>query len=131
MTDNVAPRKRSEIMSKIGSKWTTPERTLHNKLKANKVRHEMHPNVAGNPDLILKDKKVAVFIDGCFFHRCPKCFREPHSNLGYWLPKIDANVKRDKKIARRLRKVGWKVIRLWEHEILGNTDSCIDKIIAA
>ena len=115
-------------MSKIKSKWTSQEQKIHGNLKARGVRHKMHPNIPGSPDLILKDKKVAVFINGCFWHKCPKCYKAPKSNVEYWLPKIERNVKRDKNNARLLKKDGWKVVSIWEHEIKKDVKSTIEKI---
>lgn len=76
----------------------------------------MHPKIEGNPDILIYPKTV-VFINGCFWHKCPKCYKEPKSNKKYWLPKIEANVKRDRKNQRLLRKKGYEVIVIWEHEI--------------
>jgi DNA mismatch endonuclease (patch repair protein) len=128
MTDVFAKEKRSWIMSRIRSKWTKQEKLIHNKLKGLKIKHKMHPEIEGNPDIILKDKKIAIFLHGCFWHKCPKCFVEPKSNIEYWLPKIERNVLRDKENIKLLRKQGWKVIRIWEHEIKKGFDSLTKKI---
>lgn len=115
--DNVSKKQRSYIMSQVKGKWTKQERLVHNYLKGNKVRHKMHPKMLGNPDIILKNKKVAIFLDGCFWHGCPKCYRRPTSNVAYWKKKIIKN-KRNARLADSvLRKSGWEVIRIWEHEI--------------
>jgi len=103
-------------MSKIRGKWTKPELAVHNMLKGWKIRHIMHPAIDGSPDIILKDKKVAVFIHGCFWHGCPKCFIKPASNKAYWRRKIAGNKRRDKNNVRKLKKTGWNVIIVWEHE---------------
>jgi len=73
--------------------------------------------VAGRPDFVFPRLKVAVFIDGCFWHSCPKHCRLPASNKDYWNRKIERNRIRDKKTSKALRKKGWTVIRIWEHEI--------------
>ena len=117
MTDIFTPEKRSEIMSHIRSKWTAPEVKIHSHLKGRKVRHMMHPSLEGSPDIELLDAKTAVFIHGCFWHKCPKCYREPKSNTEYWIPKLERIVKRDMKNARSLRKQGYSVVRIWEHQI--------------
>ena len=115
--DRMSKEARSKLMSSIRSRWTKPERKLHNCLKGHKIRHEMHPKMAGSPDAILKDRRIAIFVDSCFFHKCPKCYTEPQTNRKYWIPKIEANVRRDRRDTRVLRKAGWKVIRIWEHEL--------------
>jgi DNA mismatch endonuclease, patch repair protein len=73
--------------------------------------------VAGRPDFVFPRLKVAVFIDGCFWHSCPKHCRLPASNKDYWISKIERNKIRDKKTSRAFRGRGWTVIRIWEHEI--------------
>jgi DNA mismatch endonuclease (patch repair protein) len=76
--------------------------------------------VAGKPDFVFPRLKVAVFIDGCFWHSCPKHCRLPASNKDYWISKIERNRIRDKKTSKALRVRGWTVIRIWEHEIKTN-----------
>lgn len=71
----------------------------------------------GNPDFVFPRLKTAVFIDGCFWHSCPKHCRMPSSNKKYWNNKIEKNKIRDKKITKVLKIKGWHVIRIWEHEI--------------
>lgn len=115
--DNLSRKKRSYIMSQIRGKWTKQERLFHNYLKGMKIRHKMHPNIAGNPDIILKDKKVAIFLDGCFWHGCPKCYKKPTSNVAYWKRKIITNRRNARRANHFLRKSGWKILRIWEHEI--------------
>lgn len=116
-TDNLTKKQRSYCMSKIRSKWTTQEKKVHNCLKAHKIKHKMHPKLQGSPDIVLKDKKIAIFIHGCFWHKCPRCYKEPKSNKGYWLPKIKKNIKRDKKNAKLLKGQGYSIVKIWEHEL--------------
>lgn len=68
------------------------------------------------PDVVFTRWKVAVFIDGCFWHRCPDHANTPKRNLAYWLPKFQANVDRDRRVDRALTDAGWIVVRAWEHE---------------
>lgn len=117
MADNVSSAKRKYIMSQIRGKWTRQERLVHNYLKGRKIRHKMHPKMVGNPDIIFKDKKIAVFLDGCFWHGCPKCYRKPASNVKYWKKKIASNKKNAKLANSSLKKSGWKVVRIWEHQM--------------
>ena len=129
MTDVLTPEQRSYCMSRIRSRWTTQEVKVHNWLKGCKIRHKMHPKIDGGPDIILKDSKTAIFIHGCFWHKCPECYREPKSNREFWLPKIDRNVERDAKNKKILEKNGWKVMILWEHEIKKDPDAFVKKFI--
>lgn len=77
-------------------------------------------SVTGRPDFVFPRLKIAVFIDGCFWHRCPNHCRLPASNKDYWNNKIERNRIRDKKTSKALREKGWTVIRIWEHEIKTN-----------
>jgi len=100
-------------MSKIRSRDTKPEL----KYKAKNLHLEYQPKVFGNPDFIDWKKKIVVFIDGCFWHKCPEHYKEPKSNRKYWLPKLEKNVVRDKEISIAYKNAGWKVVRIWEHSV--------------
>jgi len=128
MTDVLTKKQRSFNMSRIRGKWTKQEKIIHNKLKGKKIRHKMHPQILGKPDIILKDSKVLVFLDGCFWHKCPECFREPENNKKFWKEKIDNNVQNDKYITSKLVNEGWRVLRIWEHEIKKDPEVCINRI---
>ena len=78
-------------------------------------RHDK--KVEGTPDFVFLKKKIAVFIDGCFWHACKKCSSFPKSNRAFWENKIRTNKIRDKRINSTLRRKGWKVLRIWEHEL--------------
>src|SRR3989338_9758831 len=112
MADNLTKPQRHKNMVNIKSKWTKPELRLHNYLKGNRIKHKMHPFIDCNPDIILKDKKTAVFIHGCFWHKCSKCYKQPKINKKYWLPKIKRNVFRDKRNAKLLKLQGFNIIVL-------------------
>ena len=75
-------------------------------------------------------EKIAVFVDGCFWHGCPVHSHIPKSNIGYWAPKLKKNKERDKEKNERLLEQGWRVLRFWEHE-LDNLESVIDVISKA
>lgn len=128
MTDVLTPEQRSYCMSRIRSKWTKQEVRVHNWLKGNKIRHKTHPKIDGSPDIILKYSKVAIFIHGCFWHKCPRCYVEPKSRKEFWLPKIEKNVRKDIENKKILEKNGWKVMVLWEHEVKKNFYKCMEKI---
>lgn len=75
-------------------------------------------DVPGCPDFVFVDRRIAVFVDGCFWHGCRRCARNlPHSRQEFWSNKIDRNRKRDRAINRRLRADGYIVIRIWEHSL--------------
>lgn len=121
--------KRSKVMSAIHSKDTVPERILRKALHMSGYRYSLKHKIGNiRPDMVLVSRKICIFIDGCFWHKCPKCYRAPSSNRKYWLPKIERNVSRDKEQTRLLKKAGWKVIRVWEHEIRKDANKTADRI---
>ena len=83
--------------------------------------------ITGRPDFVFKHNRVAVFIDGCYWHGC-KCRRLPKKNQLYWLEKFQANQKRDRRVTRELRKNGWNVIRIREHQLKKNPGGVIKRI---
>lgn len=73
-----------------------------------------HQKVAGKPDFVFRKQHVAVFVDGCFWHGCPKCYQKPGGNKKFWAGKLTENRRRDRVVTSTLRKAGWKVARFWE-----------------
>ncbi len=127
--DNLTQEQRIKCMSNIRSKWTDQEVKIHNHLKGNKIHHEMHPNLPGKPDILLKQSNTVIFLHGCFWHKCPKCYKEPKSNKKYWIPKIENNVSRYRKISRSLKKEGYNILKIWEHQIKKKFDVVINQLI--
>jgi len=82
----------------------------------------------GSPDFVFHRARVAVFVDGSFWHGHPKFCRMPASNRAYWLPKIRRNKLRDRQVSRALKTLGWRVVRIWEHELRGCGISCVERI---
>jgi DNA mismatch endonuclease (patch repair protein) len=76
----------------------------------------------GKPDAVFPTDRVALFIDGCFWHQCSKHAVKPRTNESFWRSKLEANVARDRRVNRELRSLGWRVIRVWEHDIKSNTE---------
>jgi DNA mismatch endonuclease (patch repair protein) len=128
MVDTFNKELRSEIMSKIHSKNTRLEIKFRKILWKRGLRYRIHYRLIGKPDIVFVTKKIAIFLDSCFWHKCPYHFREPKSNKKYWVPKMEKNSIRDKKVTRLLKKEGWVVLRFWEHEIKNDLDDCIEKI---
>lgn len=75
----------------------------------------------GKPDFVFRKQRVAVFVDGCFWHGCPQHGRMPESNVGYWAVKLTRNKQRDAAVTLQLRRLGWKVVRVWEHDLANTT----------
>jgi DNA mismatch endonuclease (patch repair protein) len=89
-----------------------------------------HPRLPGRPDFVFPRQRIAIFIDGCFWHGCRWHCRRPKSRLSYWLPKIDRNMARDRMVVNLLRRSGWKVHRIWEHS-LKQPEKVADRLNAA
>lgn len=99
---------------------TKPERALRSALHARGLRffknRRPEPKIACRADIVFPSARLAVFVDGCFWHRCPLHGVSPRANSDYWRAKLDRNVARDRRNDRALQAAGWKVIRVWEHE---------------
>jgi len=121
MPDIFTKRKRSKIMSRIRSRGNKEtELRLASIFRSHRISGwRRHLQLPGRPDFAFPRHRLAIFVDGCFWHSCPKHGAEPVSNSGYWKPKLRRNRSRDRSVARQLRNKGWRVIRLWEHA-LGN-----------
>jgi DNA mismatch endonuclease (patch repair protein) len=119
MADMFSPKRRSAIMARIRSTGNeTTELRFVSLLKRHKIcGWRRRSKVFGRPDFVFCRCKVAVFIDGDFWHGNPKKYRLPKSNCGYWEKKIARNQARDGIVNRRLRKLGWKVARFWESDL--------------
>ena len=116
--DNVSASIRSRTMSRIKSTNSKPEvRVAKALLNAGFLGYRKHWAVPGKPDFSWPGRKIALFVDGCFWHRCPKCCRIPSSNQEYWITKLSRNQCRDLKTNALLRSLGWAVIRVRECEI--------------
>ena len=119
MADVFSVAKRSEIMSRVrdcGYKAT--ELALISLFRRNKIvgwcRHQA---VFGSPDFAFTKRRLAVFVDGCFWHGCPKHGTQPQTNTAFWAAKLGRNKSRDRLVARTLRSRGWRVLRVWQHEL--------------
>lgn len=120
---------RSRIMAAIPSRDTSCERMLRKALWSLGVKGwRIRSNLPGHPDVWFPRRKVAVFIDGCFWHKCPTCFRPPRQRLEYWGPKLDRNVARDQEVNETLANAGWHVLRFWEHEVRRDPVQCAQRV---
>jgi DNA mismatch endonuclease (patch repair protein) len=76
-----------------------------------------HLSLSGRPDFTWRRERVVLFVDGCFWHGCPRCYSLPRSNTAFWREKLEGNRRRDRRISRILRAAGWKVLRVWECQV--------------
>lgn len=124
MTDRMPEGARRKLMSRIRGKETGPELALRHALWVQGLRYRLHcQKLPGRPDIVFHSAKVAVFVDGCFWHNCPQHRVMPKSNVGFWQAKLRRNRDRDQKVTQALISLGWEVIRIWEHDIDTNVDA--------
>ncbi|MFI6130272.1 very short patch repair endonuclease [Micromonospora sp. NPDC051141] len=110
----------SEQMSRLPRKNTTPEMALRRLLFAAGFRYRVHERVPGMPrrtmDISFPRARIAVFVDGCFWHGCPEHGMTPKANREWWRQKLDENRRRDAETSAHLSSLGWAVLRFWSHE---------------
>lgn len=110
---------RSQVMSRIRGRNTAPEQMLRSAVWARGLRYRLHTRTpVGRPDLVFAGRKVAIFIDGCFWHGCPEHYVSPRSRRRFWSAKLRENVERDRKQTLQLEASGWRVCRLWECDVV-------------
>ena len=132
MTDVLTPEQRKRNMSRIRGKNTSPEMKLRKMLWESGLRgYRVHYKLPGKPDIVFTRKKVVVFVDGCFWHKCPVCFRPPETNAEFWNEKLQKNVERDLKVTKELEDLGWTVLRFWEHEVKKTPEDVVARILLA
>ncbi|NBD09109.1 DNA mismatch endonuclease Vsr [Corallococcus sp. c25j21] len=120
---------RSEQMARIRGTDTSPEVTLRRALWSRGLRYRLHERTpAGRPDVALPASRVAVFIDGCFWHGCPFHYARPRSREEFWSAKLAANIDRDARQSALLEEAGWRVVRIWEHEVVEELASAVDRV---
>ena len=116
-------------MASIRGKNTRPELTIRKILWSKGIRYRIHSkNVFGIPDISIQKKRLAVFIDGCFWHACKKCYSEPKTNTSFWRKKIQGNKLRRDKVRKKLMRNGWKVMEFWEHDVKVDPYELVNKI---
>lgn len=130
MSDVFTKAKRSEVMSRIRGRGNKDTELALMKLFR---RHHItgwrrNQAVFGKPDFVFPKSKLAVFVDGCFWHGCPKHATRPKNNRAFWNKKFAANKARDRRVNQTLRKAGWRVIRIWEHALTKKDEASIRRI---
>src|SRR5882762_1121030 len=130
MADVFSKAKRSDVMSRIRSNGNKDT-----ELRLVAVFREFHvkgwrrrQKLPGNPDFVFRGVKVVVFVDGCFWHGCPRCYRAPGTNKAYWTMKVQRNRERDSSVVAECKARGWRVVRLWEHEVREREETVVKKI---
>ena len=119
-TDVFTPEKRSAVMRRVQGRDTTPELRVRRILREAGIGYRLGGcGLPGRPDVVMKGRKVAVFVHGCFWHGhdCPRGARKPQANADYWIAKIDRNRARDARVAAELTAGGWRVLTAWECQL--------------
>lgn len=131
MADNLTPEQRSYCMSRVKGKDTGLETLVRSELHKRGLRFRKHvKDLPGKPDIVFSKARVAVFIDGDFWHG----YRFPsweHNLSDFWKEKIGKNRERDQRNFKKLRKMGWKVVRIWQHQVKNDFYGCITRIESA
>ncbi|MEZ4934762.1 MAG: very short patch repair endonuclease [Saprospiraceae bacterium] len=123
---------RSRTMSKIRSKNTRPEMRLRKALWNAGLRYRLHRrDIPGRPDIVIEKFKVAIFVDGEFWHgyEWEKKREKIKTNRAFWIPKIERNMQRDREVNWQLKKMGYEVFRFWENEVKKEIGVCIKKVL--
>jgi DNA mismatch endonuclease, patch repair protein len=124
---------RSYVMSRIRGRDTRPELLLRKALRTRGLAgYRVHAPFPGRPDVAFTKIRLAVFVDGCFWHGCSRCrIPAPRTNRSYWGPKFASNRARDRRNTRALRASGWSVLRFWEHQVFRDPDQCALRVARA
>ena len=115
--DVLTPAQRIRCMSHVRSRNTGPELILRRALWRQGARYRLNSKLTGKPDLLFPSAHLAVFVDGCFWHGCPLHAAQPKTNAMFWRAKLEANKRRDIVVNATLAAEGWRVLRVWQHEL--------------
>lgn len=122
--------KRSLLMARVRRSGTSPELALRTILHRAGYRYRLNggSGLPGTPDIVLRKFSLAIFVDGCFWHGCRQHGSVPKTNTHFWVAKILRNQQRDKEVDRALNSLGWKVCRVWEHELQADVRRLVRRI---
>ena len=118
--DTVSPEIRSRVMAQVRSQrnrsteWRVRAWLIRAGIRGWKLNAS---GIRGKPDFVFLEERLLLFVDGCYWHGCPKCYRRPSSNTEYWDAKVARNRSRDVKTTAELKRDGWRVMRIWEHQL--------------
>jgi DNA mismatch endonuclease (patch repair protein) len=118
-------------MARVRSSNTNPEIELRRALWKAGFRYRLRLRLPGSPDVVFLHARLAVFVDGCFWHGCPVHYTKPVRNAVFWREKLKHNVRRDRAADQALAGLGWSVLRLWEHEVTQDLEGAVRKVVDA
>lgn len=130
MPETLRNEKRSLLMARVRRTGTEPELVLRKALWERGLRYRLKfkTKLPGSPDIIFPKQKIAIFVDGCFWHGCPIHGTSPKTNAEFWIAKIQRNKERDNNVDMQLLALGWSPLRFWEHEIKKDIQVVIKQI---
>lgn len=106
----------SRQMSRMPRRNSKPELLIRRELHARGLRFRLNSRLPGRPDILFTRARLAIFVDGCFWHRCPDHGTTPKNNRDWWVEKLEQNVRRDRRKDEELEGMGWSTLHVWEHE---------------
>lgn len=119
----------SQRMARVRHHDTEPELILRSALWRAGIRFRLSSKAPiGKPDLVFQRKKVAVFVDGCFWHGCPEHYSAPKTSTSFWSNRLAANLERDRRQTEQLTGLGWTVVRVWEHTVLRDIETAVNVV---
>lgn len=124
MSDVFTSLKRSQIMSRVKSKGNkATELALIRLFRSTSISGWLRgAKLYGKPDFIFRNHRLVIFVDGCFWHGCPKHASQPSTNIAFWKEKLRKNKSRDQLVTKELRREGWRVLRIWQHELMARNE---------
>ncbi len=130
MADNVSSERRSATMKAVRSQNTSLELEIRRALWARGIRYRVNVrDLPGKPDIANKSLGLVIFVDSCFWHGCPEHGRIPKSHVDFWTAKISKNKQRDASITAQYQSMGWRIVRVWEHELESNLNKVVDSLV--
>lgn len=122
---------RRQMMARIKGRDTGPELSLRRAVWALGLRYRLQYRIGrSRPDMVFVGAKLAVFVDGCFWHGCPQHSTIPKNNRDFWAQKLRRNIERDAESTQWLEVQGWKVLRIWEHDVEASPADCARRVAA-
>jgi len=122
------PKTRSQLMASVRQRDTKPELELRRALWASGCRYRKQAALPGRPDLAFPGARLAVFVDGCYWHGCPRHYSSPATNRPFWDAKLRANDERDQRKDTELTALGWRCLHVWECDVKGQRDVVVDRV---
>jgi DNA mismatch endonuclease (patch repair protein) len=128
MPERLTPEQRSRNMSRIRGRDTAVETAVRSGLHRRGLRFRLCSDLPGRPDIVFPRRRIAIFVDGCFWHGCTDHYQKPSNNADYWMSKVSSNRSRDLTVDRKLERMGWRVMRVWEHEVKEDVEATVSRI---